>query len=99
MDSIEFSATCKGFYVIQIDSGLNEDFIYYDGGTFSFNIPFGEKLKSYNPIAFQGDKHYVHARVATNNEIKIRKNLAQNTLDGHSNSTIFPHAFANVETR
>lgn len=99
MDTIEFNSTHKGYYVIQIDGGLNENFVYYDGGTFYFSIPFGEKLKSYNPMAFQGDTHYIHVRIATKDEIKIRKNLAKNTLDNHNNSALFPHAFANVETR
>lgn len=96
---IGFSANQKGYYVISIDAGLKESFIFYNGGTFEFKIPFGEKLLAYNPMAFQGKDHYIHARLASSDEIKCRKNLCKNTLDGHSNNSLFPHAVATVETR
>jgi hypothetical protein len=96
---IVFTANQKGYYIISIDAGLKDSFVYYDGGTFEFKIPCGEKLLAYNPMAFQGTQHYIHARVASCSEIKCRKNLCRNTLDGHSNNALFPHAVATVETR
>lgn len=94
-----FSATEKGFYVVSLDAGLNESLVYYNGGDFEFKIPFGEKLLAYNPKAFQGDVHYIHARIALDDEIKSRRNLCLNTLDNHQNTSLYPHAVATVETR
>jgi len=98
-DFIGFSSDQKGYYMISLDGGLQESFVYYTGGNFEFKIPFGELLLGYNPVAFQGSVHYIHSRVASIDEIKCRKNLCKNTLDSHSNKQLFPHAVANVETR
>ena len=43
--------------------------------------------------------HTLTARLATEEEILSYKNLALNVYDQHENSTSYPHAFANVETR
>jgi hypothetical protein len=96
---IGFSAKQKGYYVVSLDAGLQPSFVYYNGGEFEFKIPFGEKLLAYNPMAFQGDVHYIHARLASEDEIKYRKNLCLNTLDNHHNTSLYPHAIATVETR
>ncbi len=68
-------------------------------GIFTLPIPFGEKKASYNPKAFSGTRHYMHVRAARKEELSLLRNLAINPYDCHGNKTLFPHAWANVETR
>lgn len=98
-DTINVYTESKGYYVISIDGGLPSNFVYSNGNLFSFLIPFGEKRDCYNPVSFEGNRHYIHVRVANDDEIKVRKNLCVNTLDHHDNLSLFPHSYANVETR
>ena len=98
-DTINIYTESKGYYVISIDGGLPSNFVYSNGSFFSFLIPFGEKRDCYNPVSFEGTRHYIHARIASKDEIKVRKNLCLNTLDHHTNLSLFPHSYANVETR
>jgi len=46
-----------------------------------------------------GDLHRISARRVEPNDVSIRRNLAFNPFDHHDNTTLFPHAKANVETR
>ena len=46
-----------------------------------------------------GSSHYMHARVAREDELKCYRNLAFNIYDQHGDTHCFPHAYANVETR
>ncbi len=98
-DTINFYPSSKGYYIISLDGGLTPSFVYSNGNSFSFPIPFGEKRDCYNPVSFEGTRHYIHARIASKDEIKVRKNLCLNTLDHHTNLSLFPHSYANVETR
>lgn len=65
----------------------------------TFPIPFGDRRICYSPKAFTGNWHLLWARIATPEEIYTRRNLALNPLDCHANQGLYPHAFANVETR
>ena len=99
-ESINFYPKAEGgYYIITLDGGLPSSFVYSNGTPFSFPIPFDEKRDCYNPMAFSGSRHYIHAKIASIDEIKIRKNLCLNPLDHHTNSSLFPHSYANVETR
>ena len=49
--------------------------------------------------AFAGDQHYLMVRAACKDEITCKKNLARNVYDRNQNKGMFPHAWANVETR
>ncbi len=71
----------------------------YLNGEFRLMIPFGEKRVSYSPKSFTGEVHLLTARVATTDEIAARRDLCRNVLDSHDNAGLFPHAYANVETR
>ena len=98
-DKICIKATAYPCYaVISLDDTMAESLVYLTGD-FSFEIPFGEAKKSYNPKSFSLDSHYVSARSATQSEISAYRDLAFNPYDNHDNKTAFPHAFANVETR
>lgn len=54
---------------------------------------------SYSPKVFSGERHYLYAEAAREDEIVAYRNLALNPADQHCDVTFFPHATANVETR
>lgn len=64
-----------------------------------YQVPFDEKKKVYSPKAFSGERHYLFARVAEDDEINAYRNLALNPNDQHRVEGCYPHASANVETR
>ena len=98
-DKIEVLASEYPCYaVISLDDTMAESLIYLTS-TFVFTIPFAETKKSYNPKSFSSNRHYITARLATEKEISSYRDLAFNPYDNHDNSSAFPHAFANVETR
>lgn len=83
---------------VQVDECLGRSLVYLKGNL-EFTIPFGERHISYPPNAFAGERHYMFARVATKEEIRQYRNLAENVNDQHGDTGCYPHASANVETR
>ena len=99
-DSIVFSGlTPDAYYVVNVDPCVGEAFVLVKAETVTYTVPFYEKKTSYNPIAFVGNRHYVSIRKAAPYEIDSYRNLALNPFDQHEESSVYPHASANVETR
>lgn len=98
-DSILLSASEKNLHIVwQVDDALGAAMCYMTKDV-AYAIPFGEKKDVYSPKTFSGDKHYLFARVATEEEICRYRNLAINVADQHDVEGCYPHASANVETR
>ncbi len=98
-DIIELAVSEKNIYLnLQVDDALGSAFVYVTDNVI-YQIPFGEKRVSYSPKVFSGDKHYLYAEVARQDEIESYRNLALNPADQHREVPCFPHASANVETR
>lgn len=98
-DFIAFETSEKNIHLfLQVDDALGASFCYVTDNVY-YHIPFGEKRISYSPKAFYGNRHYLYARVATEEEVKLYRNLALNVNDQHGDTKCYPHAFANVETR
>ncbi|WP_191013485.1 DUF7402 domain-containing protein [Treponema zioleckii] len=97
-DRISLNCDERAFVKIKLDDCMEESFCFLSA-SYDFEIPFGEKKMSYDPKSFTGSRHYLYVRLATDSEIKAEKNLALNPYDFHSNESLFPHAWANVETR
>jgi len=89
----------KKFLVLQLDDSIAPVFAFLKTGRYVFSIPFDEMRVSYSPRSFVGTRHLLYVRLASEDEIVCRKNLAFNPLDTHENQSMFPHASANVETR
>ncbi len=89
----------KAYVILQLDDAMGEEFVYCKEKEYCFHIPFAEKKTSYSPKTFAGSMHVLTVRCATKAEISAQKNLARNRYDQHENSSCFPHACANVETR
>lgn len=98
-DKILLETSEKNVYLNwQVDDGLGSAFVYLTGDV-SYEIPFGEKRISYSPRVFSGEKHYLYAEAARQDEIEAYRNLALNPADQHCEVCCYPHATANVETR
>lgn len=98
-DRIELATSEKNVYINwQVDDALGSAFVYLTDNV-AYDIPFGEKRISYSPKVFYGDRHYIYAEVARQDEIEAYRNLALNPADQHRDVPCFPHATANVETR
>ena len=88
----------KEYVWVQLDDAFGKNLVYLTGN-FNYNIPFGEKRINISPKVFSGDKHLISARRAKDFEIKSYRILALNVNDNHENTSCFPHAYANVETK
>lgn len=98
-DVIELQTSVKDIYLNwQVDDCLQKAFVYVTD-TVKYDIPFGEKRISYSPKVFTGNRHYIYAETARDDEIKAYRNLALNPADQHKDVPCYPHASANVETR
>lgn len=98
-DRIVLETSEKNIYVwLQVDDALGESLCYITD-TVSYVIPFGEKRICYSPKVFYGNRHYLYARCAREDEIHAYRNLALNVCDQHGDTNCYPHASANVETR
>ncbi|WP_440409222.1 carbohydrate-binding protein [Neorhizobium petrolearium] len=98
-DQIVVMASEPGHVVLALDDTIGSAAAYLKGPSYSLKVPFGDKRACYSPRAFQGDIHRLHVRKARPDEIASRRNLALNPWDDHANTTLFPHAKANAETR
>lgn len=99
-DTIRLSGLHPGHhYVVRIDDTMDESLIYVTEPYLTYEVPFGEKKKSYNTKSFTGRRHYLTCRPARDYEIQGYRNLAKNVMDQHGMRGSFPHASANVETR
>ena len=98
-DRIVLETAEKNIHVfLQVDDAMGSAFCYVTDSV-SFEVPFGEKRSGYSPKAFYGDRHYLYARTAREDEIYAYRNLALNVCDQHGDTNCYPHAVANVETR
>ena len=87
------------YCVIQFEDTMPEAVVFVQKREINFAIPFGEQAITYSPKSFVGDCHIARARLATEQEIAARRNLAFNPYDAHGDTGFYPHAVANVETR
>lgn len=98
-DCILVSSSEKGIHVrLQVDDALGAEYVYLKDNI-SYRVPFAEKRTNITPKAFTGNLHYLYVRDVQPEEVGQYRNLAQNVCDQHDISNLFPHAWANVETR
>ena len=82
-------------YVVRVDDAVDEALVYMTRRELLFEIPFGEKKRSWSPKTFMGERHYLTCRRAEGYEIGAYRNLAENVIDQHGDRGCFPHASAN----
>ena len=82
-DRIVLETDEKNIHVhLQVDDALGDAFVYITDNV-SYYVPFGEKRISMSPKVFSGNKHYLYAEVAREDEITAYRNLALNPADQH----------------
>lgn len=98
-DYVELICSKPGFFQVQFEDTLPPTLVYIDNKV-KFSIPHELMSKiCYSPRAFQGPQHLLTARVADEELVRVRRNLAFNPHDQHGTNGMYPHAIANVETR
>lgn len=98
-DYIRIASDCARELVIQVDPAIAPAQVFTPTGEITYAIPSAERRTALPPQAFTGEKHVVTARPATVQEKGAYRNLALNPADQRGDTTYFPHATANVETR
>ena len=85
---------------VQLDTSLQESFIYTPNKSFTFTIPTERELNmGYAPTAFRGDNHFISAREVEDDEFYACRNIALNSHDLRNKTGGYPHASANFVTR
>lgn len=87
------------FVEIRFDDSMLPAIVYVTQKAVSFPVPFGEAKQVYSPKSFAGEKHLISARLLSPKQALSSRNLALNPYDYHGAEGVFPHAYANVETR
>ena len=96
--AIEAEFTEKGLYWVSLDTSLYPALLWCSG-KYTLPVPFGDAKLAYPPQAFSGDMHLIQIRKAKDEEKDNYRNLCLNPLDWHGNTALYPHSWANVETR
>ena len=97
-DTIEISFGEEGLYWVSVDAALFPALLWCRG-TYTLPVPFGELRMPYSPAVFTGEVHLIQVRKARDEERMNYRNLALNPCDWHGNVAMYPHTWANVETR
>jgi len=98
-DYIEVKVTeVPAYYYVQLDDAKDRALVYVTGD-FTYEIPFELKRVHISPKVFSGDRHLLVVKKAEDFQHQGYRDLAFNSWDSHENTTVFPHASANVETR
>ncbi len=68
-DRIVLETSEKNIHVfLQVDDAMGAAFCYVTDNV-SYEIPFGEKRICYSPKVFYGNRHYLYARVARDDDM------------------------------
>ncbi len=97
-DYISLTTDRPGLYEVKLDAALDVAPLYLNGA-FTFPIPFNEKKDCYPQIAFSAPLNLITVRALKEKAAHNYKNLVFNPYDHHENTALFPHSYANVETR
>ena len=97
-ESIEVEFSNEGLYWISLDTSLYPALLWCKG-KYKLPIPFGDAKLPYPPQSFSGSIHLIQIRKAKDEERLNYRNLALNPFDWHGNNALYPHSWANVETR
>ncbi len=84
---------------IKLDAALDSAIVYLPEQEASYLVRLENVGVSLPSVAFQGSKHCLSIEALTTAEAGQNRTLSYNPYDQHENSSFFPHAWANVETR
>jgi len=88
------------YLMVQLDEALAPTLVYLKKNIWDYQVPVEEKIReAYSAKVFSGNRHYLSVREASEEEINQYQNLALNPHDQKESIDVYPHVFANVETR
>ncbi len=88
------------FLVVKLDETLDSTMIYLKEKEWRYKVKRTQNaLEAAPQFRFAGNCHYLRARLATSAEVRAYRNIALNPHDQKNESGVYPHAWANVETR
>ena len=97
-DHIYIECERPGAYcVIQLEDTMAPALVYIPGQVLCYHVPGGADRAVLSPMAFTGRRHLVCARLASEGEIRHRRNLAFNPYDQAAEGGYFPHASSNIQ--
>ena len=95
-DEIRFEAGYSRARVT-VDQAVAPARVFIENGGFTYRVPIGgDSALVYAPGAFAGDVHLIDIRP---DELNSYRNIAENPADQRGETSAYPHATANVETR
>lgn len=97
-DQIVLISDENGLFEIKLDAAMDTALVFIKN-TFVLPIPFNEKKDCYPPLAFSSNLNLLSIKKVKRKSLENYRNLAFNPYDHHENNGLFPHSFANVETR
>lgn len=83
---------------LKLDSAVEEAWVYAKAGTFVYPIPFGEARMPYAPGAFAG-RYHIYDILSCEPMTQDRRDISTNPLDVRTETILFPHCSASIETR
>ena len=98
-DTVLFLAPIGSHLQIAVDASMLQGEVYLPNGIMHWQVPFGEHRLAYMPGLFDGKRHIITARLLSEQETAVCRDLARNPLDLRGETDFFPHCTANVETR
>lgn len=100
-DQIVVEMDESGRYLwVKLDETLESSLIYLPGNKWTYEVSFhSSRIKARPETRFSGGRHYISVRCASEEEVKMYRNLALNPHDQKEETGAYPHASANVETR
>ena len=98
-DSIIVLAPAGSHVEVGMDASMLWGEVYLPSGMMNWRIPFDEYRLAYMPGLFEGKRHIITARLLSEQETAVCRNIARNPLDLRGETDFFPHCTANVETR
>ena len=98
-DTVLFLAPIGSHLQIAVDASMLQGEVYLPNGIMHWQVPFGERRLAYMPGLFEGKRHIITARLLSEQETAVCRDLARNPLDLRGETDFFPHCTANVETR
>lgn len=88
------------YFMVQMDETLVPSLVYLSQNSWEYQIPFTESARKASiETSFQSKRHHLMVRKAYDFEIHNYQNLSFNAHDQKEESSAYPHAVANVETR
>ncbi|HIY58371.1 MAG TPA: hypothetical protein H9829_09295 [Candidatus Tetragenococcus pullicola] len=92
--------TSNQFVWVQVDEAIEPSLVYFKEKVWEFPIITDDELRrAYCSHLFSGPKHYIRAFLPSAAEVSAYRNLARNAHDQKEDTGVYPHAYANVETR